>query len=164
MKTREGFFMKIFKKSGFTLIEMIIVIAIMGIVSAISAPNLFNYMAERRLNGAARMVMSDLLAARQSAVTENNNFKIFFNANQHTYTVLDDNNNDGSITSGEATQVKDIQRDYYDVTCSSTTDPVFAPRGTSTNGATVTLTSTRTGGSKYVKVAWTGRVKIDDTP
>jgi len=163
MLTRAGFFMKIFKKYGFTLVELMIVLAIMGIVSAIAAPNFINYMADRRLNGAARMVMSDLMAARQKAVSQNNEFKGFFNASNHQYTILDDDDNDGTADTGEATEVRDIQTDYYDVTFSASANPIFYPRGTAF-GTTVTLTSSRTGVSKYVKVALTGRVKIDDTP
>lgn len=162
--TRAGFFMKIFKKYGFTLVEMMIVVAVMGIMSAIAAPNLMHYMAERRLNGAARMVMSDLMAARQRAVTQNNEFKVFFNTNQHEYTILDDDDNDGTADTGEATEVRNIWNDYYDVTLSASVNPIFTPRGTSTNGTTVTLSSAKTGVSKYVKAAWSGRVKIDDTP
>jgi type IV fimbrial biogenesis protein FimT len=162
MPARAGFFMKIFNKMGFSLIELLIVLAIMGIVSAITAPNFMNYMAERRLNGAARMVMSDLMAARQKAVSQNNEFKVFFDASNHQYTILDDDDNDGAADGGEATDVRDIQVDYYDVTFSASANPIFYPRGTAW-GTKVTLTSSRTGVSKYVKVASTGRVKIDDT-
>ena len=156
--------MKIFNKTGFSLLELMIVLAIMGILSAIAAPNFMHYMAERRLSGAARMVMSDLMAARQKAVSQNNNFKVFFNASNHQYTILDDDDNDGTADTGEATEVRDIQTDYYDVTLSASANPIFTPRGTSTNGTKVTLSSTKTGVSKYVRVAWTGRVKIADTP
>ena len=164
MATRAGFFMKTLNKTGFSLLELMIVLAVMGIVSAIAAPNFMNNMAERRLNGAARMVMSDLMAARQKAVSHNNEFKLFFNASNNQYTILDDDDNDGAVDTGEATEVRDIQTDYYDVTLSASANPIFTPRGTSTNGTKVTLTSSRTGGTKYVKAAWSGRVKIDVTP
>lgn len=152
--------MKTLKKTGFTLIEMMIVVAIMGILSAIAAPNFMNYMAGRRLNGAARMVMSDLMAARQKAVSENNQVKVFFIGYHNRYYILDDNNNDGHYDYGEAYVLRNINTDYYDVIFDATANPIFYPRGTAF-GTTVTLTSSRTGVSKSVKVALNGRVKID---
>ena len=163
MPVRAGFFMKTFNKTGFTLLELMIVVAVIGIVSAIAAPNYIDYMAERRLKGAARMVMSDLMLARQKAVSQNHEFKIFFNGDQITYTILDDTNNNGTADTGEATEVRNIRNDYYDVSFSASANPIFYPRGTA-GGTTVTLTSARTGASKCVMVGLTGRVKIDDCP
>ena len=155
--------MKTLKKNGFSLLELMIVITVMAIVSAFAIPKVGQYLAERRLNGAAQTMMAHLMLARQKAVSQNNAFKVFFNTNHHGYTILDDDNGDGSITTGEAVETKDIQTDYYDVTFSASADPVFSSRGTAF-GTTVTLTSARTGGSRYVKVASTGRVKIDNAP
>ena len=72
--------MKTLKKNGFSLLELMIAIAIMAIISAIAIPQMANYLAERRLNGAARMVMSDLMMARQRAVSQNNRSKLFLPA------------------------------------------------------------------------------------
>jgi type IV fimbrial biogenesis protein FimT len=123
-----------------------------------------NYLAERRLNGAARQVMSDLMSARHKAVSQSHEFKVFFNGDSHSCTILDDTDGDGTADTGEATESRDLHPDYYDVTFTATANPVFRPRGTA-SGTTVTLTSSRiTGVSKCVKVASTGRVKIDDCP
>jgi type IV fimbrial biogenesis protein FimT len=162
-KVEKTFIMKTLKKNGFTLLELLIVIAIMAIVSTIAVPRVTYYMAERRLNGAARMVMSDLMMARQKAVTQNNRFKVFFNTNNHGYTILDDDNGDGTASTGEAVEAKDIHPEYYDVTFSASANPVFSPRGTAF-GATVTLNSSKTGGYRCVMVHLTGRVKIDTCP
>ncbi|MHB8907504.1 MAG: GspH/FimT family pseudopilin [Syntrophales bacterium] len=157
--------MKTLKKNGFSLLELMIVIALMGIISAIAAPKLADYMAERRLRGAARMVMSDLMMARQRAVSQNNPFRVTFNGDHRTYTILDDDNGNGISDPGEASETKDIRTDYYDVTISNASaNPTFSSRGAATLATTVTLTSSRTGGSRYVKVASTGRVMIDTAP
>lgn len=158
--------MKNFFQSGFTLIELMIVIAIMGIMMALAVPSYQTYMAQRRLNGAARQVMSDLMAARMKAITQNNEFKVFFPGSHsgalsgnHQYQILDDDDNDSTPDEGEAIEIKDIQTNYSDVTMTANNNPVFSPKGTATNLATVTLSNSR--GSKEVSIAITGRVKID---
>jgi len=59
------------KNQGFTLIELVVVLAILGIMVAIAVPNFKQYMFQRRLNGAARQIMSDLMSARMKAITLN---------------------------------------------------------------------------------------------
>src|SRR3989304_428571 len=158
--------MKNFFQSGFTLLELMIVIAIMGIMAAMAVPSYQTYMAQRRLNGAARQVMSDLMAARMKAITQNNEFKVFFPGSHsgalsgnHQYQILDDDDDDGASSTDEAIEIKDIQTNYTDVTMNANNNPVFSPKGTVTNLATVTLSNSR--GSKTVSIAITGRVKID---
>lgn len=153
--------MKMDAKRAFTLVELMIVIAIIGIVSAIAAPNFRTYMAERRLSGAARMVMSDLMAARQKAVSMNQRVKVSFVSN-HSYEIWNDADNNKNVADNEGEDVvRDIRPDYYDVTLSSNTNPEFMPNGmvlAATNG-TVTLSNTT--GSKQVTTSSAGRVRIN---
>ncbi|HOF04781.1 MAG TPA: GspH/FimT family pseudopilin, partial [Syntrophales bacterium] len=89
------------RRRGFTLVEIIIVIAVMTIIAALAYPNFQGFMASRRLNGAARQVQGDLLAARMRAVSENREIKVkFINGNQ--YTMFYDYNNNGQVDTGEA--------------------------------------------------------------
>ena len=117
-KITKKLFMKIFRKNGFTLVEMLIVVAIIGILTAIATPNLMHYIAQRRLNGAARMVMSDLMWARQKAVSINQMVKVSFaDVNNHAYEIWNDADKSGAVADNEGDNlVKDIHPDYYDVT------------------------------------------------
>ena len=150
------------RESGFTLMELMTTIAVFSILAMIAIPTFMSWLPQMRLNGAARQVMGDLMAARMNAVKENNRFRVFFNnPGTNEYTILDDDNNSNSDDTGEATITKNIQDNYHDVTFTYTYDPIFYPRGTAW-GTTVTVTNSS--GSRYVKVAITGRVKIDLTP
>ncbi len=148
------------RESGFTLIEMMIVIAVLTIMASIAIPNFMSLLPGMRLNGAARQVMGDLMAARMNSVKQNNEFKVFFSSpSANQYQILDDDNNDGTAGSGESITTKNIQTNYHDVTVSSTNDPIFLPRGTATSLPTITLQNSS--GSKTVTVSIAGRVKIN---
>ena len=148
--------MKIFNKTGFTLIELMIVIAIMGILSAIAVPNFMHYMAERRLNGAARMVMSDLMNARTLAVTQNRNVQVAFQTSASAYYTYD------KAGSTEVTRNVQTGFGYRDVTVSGNNNPTFAPTGrlSGITACTITLTSAALTQQKEVKVSSAGRVAI----
>ena len=145
------------KEKGFTLIELIITISIASIIMVILAPELQKIMTRNRLNGAGRQIVNDLMNARMKATSQNNRFRVIFLDN-HRYMIHDDDNNDNSIDTGEATLTKDIQGSYRDVTFSATANPIFYPRGTSW-GTTVTVSNSI--GSKNVSVSTAGRIKID---
>ncbi|MBW2194786.1 MAG: GspH/FimT family pseudopilin [Deltaproteobacteria bacterium] len=141
---------------GFTLLEITIVIAIAGILAAIAVPSLVSQLPRYRLSGAARQVMGDLMWARMQAVSEKNEFRIFI-IDSHRYQILDDDDNNGSVGSGEKVQIKDIRDEYPDVSISNTTNPIFFPRGSASMG---TITLSNSSGSRKLKIHLTGRVKM----
>ena len=148
------------KQSGVTLIEMMVVIAIMAIFAGIAIPNYLSWLPKSRLNGAARQVMGDLMAARMKAVKLNHSVKVFFYSN-YQYKICDDADNNGTVADGEGdVQLRDIQNAYADVTFDSSNppDPVFSARGTATSP---TITLQNSSGSKNITISIAGRVKIN---
>src|SRR5919108_1700875 len=96
---------------GFTLGQMMGAITVMTIVMAVAVPQYAALQPGMRLNGAAREVLGKLMWARAKAVEQNNQWVVTFPTN-HTLTILDDKNGNGSADAGESTQTFDIQTDY----------------------------------------------------
>lgn len=72
MLSRKTFNFKLstFNFRGFTLLELLVVMAIMALLTAMSAPAISGYLRGARLRGGARQVASALRQARQLAITE----------------------------------------------------------------------------------------------
>jgi prepilin-type N-terminal cleavage/methylation domain-containing protein len=75
------------KQAGFSLIEMIVVIAIMAIIMTIAIPNFFGWGPEKRLEGAASDIQGALHTARLGALKENSTAAVDFDIDDESYTV-----------------------------------------------------------------------------
>ncbi len=66
------------KDSGFTMIELMVVIGIMAILSAIAIPSYIKWLPKHRVGTAARTVMSALEFARSNAIKTNSDVTLNF--------------------------------------------------------------------------------------
>ena len=132
---------------GFTLGEILVVAAILGILATIAIPQFLATQPSLRLNGAARQVFSEIMSARMKAVNENTTYTVTF-PNNHTIQIA-----------GPGTRTVDIQTLYSGVTLSSSASTiVLSSRGTADVSSTITLTNSA--GSKIVSVKITGAATI----
>lgn len=83
------------QRSGFTLLELMTVIALIAIIASIALPNFLSWLPRRKMTSAARETLSALRLARLTAVRENAIVSVCFNRADSTYTVFVDNSDDG---------------------------------------------------------------------
>ncbi|MCI5125053.1 MAG: prepilin-type N-terminal cleavage/methylation domain-containing protein [Candidatus Electrothrix sp. AR5] len=69
---------KISNSKGFTFAELMVVIAVIGVLSAVGIPSFMRGMPERRLKNATRNLYADLQKARLLAVKENRDITVRF--------------------------------------------------------------------------------------
>ncbi len=82
------------KNSAFTLIEMMVVIAIISVAVSIAIPNIIDWLPEQRLKAAARDVVSTMNEAKLEAVKNNSTVTLVFNTGPPGYYFFDTNADD----------------------------------------------------------------------
>jgi len=156
---------------SFTLIEMITVLVIIGVISAITLPFFFSFYGGQELKTSAGIVTSVLRIAKSYAETKNTDCWVQFTPSSNNLEIaiyhadISDEDGDGDTTESAQQGKTEKLELSSNVTFSTTftSDKVtFTPQGTN-NGGTVTIDNT--GKSKRIDVtvsAVTGRVKIWD--
>lgn len=81
------------KNAGFTLAELMVVIAIIAIGSAIAMPNMLTWRQKHRVGSAAREILSGLEIARSEAVRDDEAVTVTFNFGNDSFTVVDQDGN-----------------------------------------------------------------------
>jgi len=77
------------KESGFTLVEILVVIGIMAIVAAIAIPNYMSYRPKMQVKSVAREIVSDTQRAKVQAIRSQNAWGIKFDAAGKKYEIYD---------------------------------------------------------------------------
>ncbi len=75
-------------RSGMSVVEIMVIVAIIGIVATVSVPFYRNASMNLTLSGAARTIASDLRYAQQLSVTTQINHSVAFNASANTYSII----------------------------------------------------------------------------
>ena len=142
---------------GASLVELLASVGLMAILLRTTGPQLPALTSTFSLRGATRQVAGDLQKARMAAMAENNRY-VFTIVDTHTYSVHDDNNNNGVVDVGETVTTVDVRSTSPGITLSMSGTLTFVPDGTATQAATITVTGSAH--SKSVTVGQAGRIRI----
>ena len=156
---------KISSEKGFSLIEMIIAIAELGITLAIATPNFMAWRQNTNLREAARDISSDISLYKQRAVAENIRYQIVFNQGANNYTVNVENPaGSGFYTPLVPAVTKSPADEGRNVIINNITHAgqniTLQPRGTMDAGAITLQHAVRTVSTATITTNITGRVYV----
>jgi prepilin-type N-terminal cleavage/methylation domain-containing protein len=145
-------------RKGFTIVELIITLAVLSIIVTIAGLNFNTYIINRNLESAARHIVSDFFLCRERAVSENTTYRINFDVDGHSYTIQPDT--PAAVTKRLASFGPDIEIDSASFGNGQTVH--FLTRGTVSPFGNIKLKNSRQS-KATIKVNITGRtyVKVD---
>jgi len=158
------------KAKGFTLTELMMVVAVIAILGAITTPLLLSQLPDYRLKGTARAISSTLQYAKMSAASTGKEYRVQFllDTSPQRYQLQQGNLFNGSDTWSNIRVFQEIPpqvridhgTDYKGSHKSGTSTIEFNPTGTASSGG-VYLENSK--GKRYsIKVSSsTGRIRMD---
>jgi Tfp pilus assembly protein FimT len=133
-------------KNGFSSIELLAVMAFMGILAAIALPNWHDLLPSYALNNSTRQIQSELHSIKMRAAAENSGFQLSYLQGASEYTIQRDS---------KPLQTKPIAQG---TTITKTGTIAFSPRGTA--GANRVRLRSANGACRQIIVTATGRVRV----
>ena len=127
-------------EGGFTMIELLVAMVIMGVLAALATPAWKTYQVNQERVSASREVVSVLRTAQIRATAEEATYRIDVNPATRTLTVFRFNGASyvqRSVSRIEGRTVRLGQVAFADKTGASTTSAYFYPRGTASPGKIV---------------------------
>jgi prepilin-type N-terminal cleavage/methylation domain-containing protein len=144
---------------GFSLTELAVVVAVIGVVTVLAAPYFITYLRNATVEGAAREVATMLNQGRQIAIARNQSVCVLINGAMIRYEL--GGCGTANFYRGAGTDTNGYMRLTDGVTLTTTANPVFTSLGAAAPAATYTVTHSQYPSiTMTVTVAGSGRVRV----
>lgn len=162
-------------QAGFTLVELMILISIVGITATVGTISLLNELPVMRLKSVSRDIFSTMIQAKVEAIRRGGSVAVSFNTLGNSYTMFFDNGDGGGVADNglidgteNVLQIGTLPEKvtFVDPTTFNNNALVFTSRGIpSLNGAlgggTVKLRTVDSVRQRSIIVSSAGRIRID---
>lgn len=154
---------KIDKRDGFTLVELMISITIIGLITVMSIPNYSRFMHNWKLNGDAQQFASTIRTARSTAVMKNVSVVFSFDSKDNTYFYFEDEDNDGKHDDDEYISAEYEMSKGVDITAYTLSSSVFTfgSKGGTDQSGSVTLRNVNNDVRNIRIFGGTGNVSVE---
>jgi prepilin-type N-terminal cleavage/methylation domain-containing protein len=155
-------------RPGFTLLELLLVIAVLGILGGIVSLRMAPLLAAAHLHSGVRQIAADLQLARTKAIAQNRRFRVTFRPGPNDYVVEKDEGGSWQpqllhghqADPGEGAPLT-LPPGVRITAVNSGGDVIFIPRGHVDGGITITVGSNQGAGTRRVIINLAGRVRIE---
>lgn len=151
------------KRTGFVLVEMLVVISVIILISVVTVPLITPFLKAQRISKGARIIQASALAARTMAINSRRTRQLVFDSTYSKLSITDENSNllgkedylPGTIEFGTSTGTW----------TAGTSTVSFNPNGsadTSTLGTDTVVIQDKQGNTKNLTIInYTGQIKSD---
>ena len=145
-------------QSGFSLGELLVIVAVIGVVSILATPAFISYSQAARLKGGAQELATILNQGRQLAISRNTTTCVRHSGNKIRFRI---NGCAGTVWTGSGTDASG----WFTLTegvriTAATADVTFTHLGTASTAGTFTVQNPSTSRTMRVIVALSGRITI----
>lgn len=146
---------------GFTLVELIVAVALIGILAAIISPRLDTLSSEAVLNARAREIAQDIRRVQHLAITSGESHRFEIHTVNRIYRIRPQNQLKSSIkTVNLDTQITSVVSTFREDS-GGWRELIYIPTGIPTQTGEVVIFDSRGRGRAIIVAVGTGRVRIE---
>ena len=155
-------------QTGFTMLEMMIIIVIIGILASLAVPGFINWIPKMKVKNDAKTNLNYLRLARSKSVADNSQYGIYFDVAGNRVIYFEDTSSPENLSydPGLDSTVEapyNMASNVSLINCTFVNNTIiFFPNGSASTSGSITVTDESSGVAYNINVlASTGRVRLE---